>query len=332
MFVTMLRRLWSALPRVLAILLLSAPSIFAAAKDVYPSKLVRIIYASGAGTSGDVRTRLLAEKLSARLGQRFIVENKPGAATTLATKIVADAKPDGYVLLATFTPALPVGPLLYKDAGYDPIASFSAIAIFAQGSPFLVVHPSVPAKTVKEFVALAKAKPGSIAFAHAGLGNATHLPAEMFRRATGVDVLYVPYKSEAHALPDLLSGQVSAAFAYTVVAVPQIKAGKLRALAVARAERNPALPDVPTLAEAGYPGCEFHATMLLLGPAGLPGEIISLLNKEIAAIMQEQEVRSFYETTGADPVYGTPEQVRALIARETEMNIALVKALDIKPE
>jgi len=329
---TMIRRLRSALPHVVAMFLLGAPSILPAAKDIYPSKPVRIIFASGAGTSGDVRTRLLAEKLSARLGQRFIVENKPGAATTMATRIVADAKPDGYVLLATFTPAFPVGPLLYKDAGYDPIASFSPIAIFAQGSPFLVVHPSVPANTVKEFVALAKAKPGSITLAHAGLGNANHLPAEMFRRAAGIELLYVTYKSEAHALPDLLSGQVSAAFSYTAVAVPQIKAGKLRGLAVARSERNPALPDVPTMAEAGYPGCEFRGTMLLLGPAGLPGEIISLLNKEIAAIMQNQEVRSFYETTGADPVYGTPEQVRALIARESEMNIALVKALNIKPE
>ena len=328
----MIRWVWSALPRLLAILLLSTPSIHATAKDVYPSKPVRIIYASAAGTSGDARTRLLAEKLSARLGQRFIVEDKPGAATTLATKIVADAKPDGYVLLATFTPAFPLGPLLYKEAGYDPIASFSAIGIFAQGSPFLVVHPSVPAKTVKEFVALAKAKPGSITFAHAGLGNANHLPAEMFRQAAGIDVLYVPYKSEAQALPDLLGGQVSATFSYTAVAVPQIKAGKLRGLAVARSERNPALPEVPTMAEAGYPGCEFHATMLLLGPAGLPVEIISLLNREIAAIMQDEAVRSLYAATGADPVYGTPEQVRALIARETERDVALVKSLNIKPE
>jgi tripartite-type tricarboxylate transporter receptor subunit TctC len=194
------------------------------------------------------------------------------------------------------------------------------------------VHPSVPAKTVKDFVALAKAKPGSITFAHAGVGNANHLPAELFRRAAGIDLLYVPYKSEADALPDVLSGQVSAGFFYTAVAVPQIKAGKLRGLAVARSERNPAVPEVPTIAEAGYPGCEFHGTVLLLGPAGLPDKIASLLNREVAAIMQDDTVRSIYASTGADPVYGTLEQVRALIARETELDVALVKALNIKPE
>jgi tripartite-type tricarboxylate transporter receptor subunit TctC len=325
---TLIRRFGS----VLLFLVLVNPAFTASAEDIYPSKPVRIIYPSGAGTSGDARTRLLAEKLSARLGQRFVVENKPGAATTLGTKLVANAKPDGYVLLATFTPAFPLGPVLYKDAGYDPVASFEPIAMFAQGSPFLVVHPSVQANTVKELVALAKAKPGSVTFAHAGVGNATHLPAELFRRAAGIDLLYVPYKSEADAVLDVLSGQVSGGFFYTAVAVPQIKAGKLRGLAVARPERNPALPEVPTIAEAGYPGCEFHGTVLLLGPAGLPDKVASLLNKEVAAIMQDDTVRSIYASTGADPVYGTLDQVRALLARETEFDLALVKALNLKPE
>lgn len=298
----------------------------------YPSRPVRIVFASSAGTSGDARTRLVADKLATRLGQRFVVENKPGAGTTIATNIVSAAKPDGYVLLSTFTPALPLGPLLYADARYDPISWFTPIAMFAQGSPFLVVHPSVPARTVKEFVALAKAKAGSISVAHAGLGAANHLPAELLRQTAGIDLLYVTYKSESDALPDLLSGQVSAMFAYAAVAVPQIKAGRLRALAVAQSHRNEALPDVPTIAEAGYPGCEFHGTMLLLAPAGVPKDIVALLNKEINAIMQEQEVRAIYATTGADPVYGSPEEVRALIARETEKNGALVKRLGIKPQ
>ena len=204
--------------------------------------------------------------------------------------------------------------------------------MFAQGAPFLVVHPSVPARTVKELVALAKAKPGSITVAHAGPGAANHLPAELFRQTAGIDLLYVTYKSESDAIPDLVGGQVSAMFAYTAVAVPQVKAGRLRALAVAQSHRNEALPEVPTMAEAGYPGCEFHGTMLLLAPAGIPKDIVSLLNKEISAIMQEPEVRAIYATTGADPVYGTPEEVRALIARETEINGALVKRLGIQPQ
>jgi tripartite-type tricarboxylate transporter receptor subunit TctC len=328
----MIANLFRHLESVLMLFALIAPALQASAEDIYPSKSVRIVNPSVAGSTSDVRTRLLAEKLSARLGQRFVVENKPGAGATLGTKIVANAKPDGYVLLATFTPAFPVGPLLYKDAGYDPVASFEPIAMFAQSSPYLLVHPSVPAKTVKEFVALAKAKPGSISVAHAGVGSPSHLPAEAFRQAAGIDVLYVPYKSEAEFLPDVLSGQVSAGFFYSVVAVPQIKAGKLRPLGVARPERNPAVPEVPTIAEAGYPGCEFHGTVLLLGPAGLPAKIASLLNKEIAAIMQDDTVRSFYASTGSDPVYGTLEQVRALIVRETEFDVGLVKALNLKPE
>jgi len=314
----------------LLVLLSSTPASFA--DDAYPSRPVRIILPSTAGTSGDARTRLVAERLSARLGQRFVVENKPGAATTVGTKAAAIAKPDGYVLLATYTPAFPVGPLVYQEAGYDPVTSFTPIAMFAAGSPFLVVHRSVSARTVKQLVALAKAKPGSVTFAHGGLGSSTHLPAELFRQNAGIDLLYVPYKSEADALADLLSGQILAGFFYTAIAVPQIKAGKVRALAVARSERNPAVPDVPTMTEAGYPGCEFLGTTYLLGPTGVPEKVVAVLNKEIAAIMQESDVRTQYAATGADPVYGTLEEVRSRLAREIALNVSLAKALDLKPQ
>lgn len=285
-----------------------------------------------AGTSGDARTRVIAEKLSAHLGQRFIVENKPGAATTIGTRQVAGSKADGYTLLATFTPAYPVGPLLYKEAGYDSAKSFEPIAMFASGAPFLVVHPSIPVKTLSEFVALAKAKPGSITFAHAGLGNATHLPAELFRKRMGLEFLYVPFKSEADAMVSVLGGQVAAGFFYTNVAVPHIKAGKIRALAVANAERNPSVPDVPTTGEAGCSGCEFRGTVYLLAPTGTPKKVVSILNQEVASIMQEPDVRPPYAASGADPVYGTIEEVRARLVRETELNISLVKALNLSPE
>jgi tripartite-type tricarboxylate transporter receptor subunit TctC len=314
----------------LLVLLPSTPAAFA--EDAYPSRPVRIIFPSTAGGSGDVRTRLVAERLSARLGQRFIVENKPGAGTTVGTRAAAAAKPDGYVLLATYTPALPVGPLVYKEAGYDPVTSFTPIAMFAAGSPFLVVHPSVSARTVKELVALAQAKPGSVTFGHAGLGSSTHLPAELFRQNAGIDLLFVSYKSEADALVDVLSGQVLAGFFYSAITVPQIKAGKVRALAVARPERNPAVPDVPTMTEAGYPGCEFIGTTYLFGPTGVPEKVVAVLNKEIAAIMQEPAVRSQYAATGGDPVYGTLEEVRSRLTREIELNVSLAKALDLTPQ
>ena len=310
-------------------LLLASRIEFVAAEQNYPAKPVRIIYPSGTGSTGEVRTRILADKLSQRLGQRFIVETKPGASTTIGTALVAAAPPDGYTLLSTFTPAFPIGPYLYKTAGYDPVTSFTAIGIFSRGSPTLIVNPSVPAKTLKEFVALAKTNPGAIEIAHGGVGGANHLPAELFIRAAGIRVLLVPYKGEGAALPDLLGGQVDALFAYSAVAVPQLKAGKVRALAVASVERNHAVPEVPTFAEAGFPGFHFDATMLLLGPAGLPQDIVALLNREIASILQESDVRATYEATGSKPVSGSPQDAAALIKREMEINGGLVKELGI---
>lgn len=312
--------------------LLLGPIVLKAAEPNYPTKPVRIVCPAVAGSTADVRTRLLAERLSGRLGQRFVVENKPGAGATLGTVLVADAKPDGYTLLASFTPNFPIGPILYKAARYDPVTSFTPIAMFSQGSPFLIVHPSSPARTLKEFVALAKEKPGALSVGHSGLGGPAHLPAELFRRSAGIEVLYVSYKSEAHALPDLIGGQISAMFAYTAIAVPQIKAGNVRALAVAGAERNGALPNVPTIAESGYPGFEFHGTMLLLGPAGLRTDIVTLLNREVASVLEEPKVRASYQSTGAEPVFGSPQQVADLIKRELNTNGALVKELGISLE
>ena len=315
-----------------AAVLLMVPRAVVSAEPGYPTKPIRIICAGAAGSSGDVRTRLLADRLSARLGQRVVVENKPGGGTTLASAAVLDAKADGYTLLSTFTPAFPVGPILYKSVKYDPGASFTPIAFLSRGSPFLIVHPSVPANTLEEFVALAKAKPRTLSIAHGGVGGTNHLPAELFMRAAGIELLQVPYKSEGFALPDLLGGQVSAMFAYVTMAVPQIKGGKVRALAVAGAHRNPALPAVPTVAESGYPGFQFSATLLLLGPAGLSSEIVTLLNREVAAVLQEPNVRASYEASGAERLFGSPQEVGALIREEADIEGALIRELGISLE
>ena len=315
----------------IAVVLIAPPAAFPADPS-YPTKPVRIICAGAAGSSADVRIRVLADKLSERLGQNFVVENKPGAGTTLASAIVLEAKPDGYTLLATFTPSFAASPALYKSIKYDPITSFTPIAFISRGSPFLIVHPSLPAKTLKEFVALAKTKPGALSIAHSGVGGTSHLPAELFVRAAGIQVLEVPYKSESHALPDLLGGRISAMFAYVSMAVPQIQGGKVRALAVAGAQRNAALPDVPTIAESGYPGFQFSATLFLLGPAGLSKDIVTLLNREVAAVLQVPDVRASYESSGAERVFGSPQELAALIKRETEIDTALVRDLGITLE
>lgn len=312
--------------------LLMVPAAPVLAEQSYPTRPVRIICASAAGGSADVRTRVLADKLSERLGQRFVVENKPGAGTTLASTVVSEAKPDGYTLLATFTPAFPVGPVLYKSIKYDPITSFTPIAFVSRGSPFLIVHPSVPAKTLKEFVALAKSKPGGLSIANGGVGGPGHLPAELFARAAGIHLLQVPYKGESLALPDLLGGQVSAMIAYASMAVPQIQGGKVRALAVTGAQRNTALPDVPTVSESGYPGFQFSATLFLLGPSGLSKDIVTLLNREVAAVLREPDVRAGYDSSGVEPVFGSPQELAALIKQETERDTVLVRELGISLE
>jgi tripartite-type tricarboxylate transporter receptor subunit TctC len=307
------------------------PSSLASAEN-YPAKPIRIITPVTAGTAGDLRVRLLAEKLSARLGQRFVVENKPGAGTTLGNAHAAAAKPDGYTILATFTPSFTIGPLIYKDVGYDPEKSFVPIAIFARASPIFVVHPDVPAKTIKEFIALARSKPGEVTVAHSGFGGGAILPTELFRQAATLDLLYVPYKGESLATPDLLGGQVSAMFVYTASGVPLIKARKLRALAVAGAARNGALPGVPTFVEEGYPDVQFYVHGVFLGPVGLSKDIATLLSREIAAILKDPEVIASYESTGGEPVYGSPEQVRELLRRELKVSRQLVEKLGAVPE
>lgn len=303
-----------------------------AAAPAYPAQTVRIIFPASAGSTGDARTRVLAERLSARLGQRFIVENRPGAGTTTGTVAVMGAKPDGYTLLATFTPAFPVGPMLYKGAAYDPLKSFTPITMFSSGAPFLVVNPSVAAGSLKEFVQLAKERPGAVTMGHGGIGGANHLPAELFRRAAGLDILFVPYKGETPAMADVIGGQIDGMFAYTALAVPMIQSGKVRALAVAARERNPSMPKVPTVAESGYPGFEFHGIMLLLGPAGMPREIVDLLNRQVREILQEPAVRATYQSSGADPVSGTPEETAALIKKELEINGGIVSEFGLTLE
>jgi tripartite-type tricarboxylate transporter receptor subunit TctC len=320
------------LRRVMAVLVPALCLSAHAADAPYPSQPVRVIFPGSAGSSGDARIRMLAEKLSARLGQRFTIENRPGAGSTMGTMVAAAAKPDGYTLLATYTPAFPTGPMLYEGARYDAIKSFAPIAMFSRGAPFLVVHPSVPANTLKEFVALAKAKPGELTLAHGGVGGANHLPAQMFAAAAGADFLFVPYKGETQAMMDVIGGQVTGMFAYTGIAVPFIQSGKVKALAVGGAIRNPSLPNVPTVAESGFPGLEFYGTMMLVGPAGLPKQIIERLNREIGGILQESDVRAFYEASGADPVFGSPAETAALIKREIDSNGALIRRLGVTPE
>lgn len=307
-----------------------APSVFA--EDNYPSRPVHLVVPVSAGSSADARVRLFAEKLSARLGQRFIVDNKPGAAGTIGTASVAAAKPDGYTLLVNFTPTYTVGPMVYKGAGYDAVKSFTPICAFLRASPIFVVHPSVPARSVIEFLALAKAKPASATLAHTGLASAAHLPAELLRRTTKTEFNYVGYKSESLAFPDLIGGQVASMFVYTAAGVPLIRSGKLRALAVASAKRNAALPDVPTFKEEGFPSVEFNVYGFMFAPTGTPANVTDTIYKAMREILKEPDVIKSYETTGAELIFGSGGDALVLIERELATSAAIVKELGITLE
>lgn len=305
--------------------------IWPATAAEYPNGPVRIIYPSTVGSSGDVRVRKLSDILSTRLGVRFVVENKPGAASAIGSAYVASAPPDGYTLLAAFSNFVTT-PALVKNPGYDPLRDFVPVASLIIGSPVLVVNPSLPVRNVQELIALAKAKPGTISLANGGLGGANHLPAVMFERAASIPLLHVPYKGEGQALPDVLGGQVSGMFMYMLTAHPQIRAGKLRPLAVAMRKRNPALPDVPTMEEAGLAGFEFRTWLGILAPAGTPRKVIEFLNREMSAAMHVPEMEVEAAAIGTEVYTLSPEEFGVVIKRDVDRYGKLIKELNISLE
>lgn len=298
----------------------------------YPNRPVRLVVPLSAGSSPDMRARALAERLSGELGQRFIIENRPGAGTTLGSAVVADAPADGYTLLVTLSPALQTGPMLYRSARYDALASFTPLGSVSRTAPFLVVNAAHPAQTVKDLVELSRITPGGLPIAYSGPGGVTHLPAELLRQASGAEFLYVPYKSEVDSQQDLVGQRIAAAHYYGPLAVPQVRAGRLRALAYAGAQRNTALPDVPTYAEAGYPGVEFQVLLMLLGPAGMPAAIVERLGQALRKATQDAGLQAQFELSGSQAVFGTAEQTQAAIRRDAATAGRLITQLRLMPE
>lgn len=316
----------------LALPLTWPPAQAQAQEAPYPQQMVRLVVPFSAGSSPDVRGRALAERLAAELGQRVLIENRPGAGTTLGTAAVAEARPDGYTLLLTLSPALQTGPMLYRSARYDALTSFTPIGSVSRTAPFLVVPAAHPAQTVRELVELSKSTPGGLALAYAGPGGVTHLPSELLRQASGAQFLYVPYKSDVDSLSDLVGQRITAAHYYGPLAVPQVRAGRLRALAYAGAQRNRALPDVPTYAEAGYAGVEFHVLLALLGPAGLPAAVVERLGTALRTATQDAGMQAQFEVFGSQAVYGNAEQTAAALLRDAAMASRLIAQLRITPE
>ena len=284
----------------------------------YPSKPVRLIvpYAPGGGV--DIMARVAAQKYSERTGVQFIVDNRAGGNTIIGTEAVARAAPDGYTLLFA-NPALTSSPALNEKLPFDPVQSFAPVGLFVSSYNVLVVHPSVPVKTVKELVALAKRQPGQLNYASAGTGSAIHLAMETFQSTAGIQLVHIPYKGAGPAMNDVLGGQVTIMFTTAPPAVGHIRAGKLRALGVSSVKRLPVLPNVPTIAESGYPGFEVNNWIGMVAPAHTPREIIVRLNSEMNAMLALAEVKERITSLGNDPAGGTPEQMGDRIKKEVAL-------------
>ncbi|MBI3043599.1 MAG: tripartite tricarboxylate transporter substrate binding protein [Betaproteobacteria bacterium] len=302
----------------LALLLLCSGLAFASPGHAasYPVKPVRFIVPNGMGGSTDLVARSVAQKMSDSLGQQIVVDNRPGSGGILGTEIVARSAADGYTLLMGTIGNLAISPNLYKKLGYDPVRDFAPVTQLAASAYVLIVHPAVPAQSVRDFITLAKAKPGAVNYASAGSGTGSHLTMELFKSVAGIDVVHVPYKGGTPGLNDLIGGHVQAFFNGIPSTVPQVRANRLRALAVTTAQRSTALPEVPTLAEAGFAAAESTSWTALVVPAGTPRDIIGRLHREAVKALSSPETRQRLMNYGAEPVGGTPEQFSAYLKRE----------------
>ena len=316
---------------IVALLLIQAPAAFAQADDAknYPERPVRFIVPWPAGGGTDIFARAISDKLHQALGQPFVVENRPGASGNLGASMVARSTPDGYtIMIGTIT--LATNPALYQSLDFDATKDLTTVTLVAGVPHMLVVHPSVPANNVKELIALAKAKPGKMSYASAGVGSPFQIAAELFKESAGVDILHVPYKGGAPAVADVLGHHVDMTFANLVAVLPQAKGGQVRALAVTGAKRSSAAPDVPTMAEAGLPGYEFASWFGVLAPAGTPPAIIKKLNTEIVKALRSPEISARLSEEGADLIAGSPEAFDAFLKSETAKWGKVIKAAGIQ--
>ena len=281
----------------------------------YPSRPIRLVLPFAAGGLVDVPGRILAQKLSEALGQPVVVENRAGAGSTIGADNVAKSKPDGYTLMITSTTHV-ISANLYKRLPYDALRDFTMVMKLAEGPYVLVVHPSLAANSVADLVALAKAQPGRIDYASSGNGSSQHLVAALFCAMSGAPLNHIPYKGSDRATQDIIGGQVKVGFVGTPIALPHVKSGRLRALAVSTARRSAEMPGVPTLAEAGVPGYEATIWMGLFAPAGLPREIVARLHGEVGRVLAAPQARAAIAATGLEVSLSTPEEFAAFVRAE----------------
>ncbi len=297
----------------------------------YPNRPVQIIVPFTPGTGMDILARAVGQKLSERWGQPVVVDNRPGASGNIGTDMVAKATPDGYTLLITAN-TLVMTVSLYKNVPYDPIRDLAPVEKMAVGTMAVTLNPAVPARTLKELVAYAKANPGKLAYGSPGVGTPQHLATELFKSMAGIDMLHVPYKGSAGAITGLLSGDVAMMCNALHAVLPQVKAGKIKAIAVGGPKRSPVAPDIPTFAESGYPDFDVDFWYGLLAPAATPKDIIAKLNQDITQILNTPEMRETLSNQGLEPVTSTPEQFAELIRADLARWVNVIRTAGVSAE
>jgi tripartite-type tricarboxylate transporter receptor subunit TctC len=302
----------------------------AVAQSPYPNRPVKILVGFTPGTAPDLAARILAERFAEVWGTAFVVENLPGAGSNVATERVAKGPADGTLLLMGGNPSLVINPSLYDKLPFDPVKDFAPISQVFIGANVLAIPPELPVKTVAELVALAKAQPGRLTYAHAGVGTSQHLAAELFKTRAQIEIAAVPYRGTTAFMPDLLANRVNLSFANIVNVVPLAREGKLRALAITSIKRSALAPELPTMAESGFPGFDAVPWFGLLAPAGTPQEVIDKVHDETVRALAQPEVRKKFDELGLEPVGNTPAEFAAVIAKETPEWAKVIKDAGIR--
>jgi tripartite-type tricarboxylate transporter receptor subunit TctC len=317
--------------RRLAICLMLLATGFAWAQP-YPAKAVKLIVPSGPGSPPDIRARWLAEKLSPALGQPVIVDNKAGAGGIIATEAAAKSPPDGYTLILAHQGTFAINPHLYARVGYDPLTDFAPVTRLVVSAMLLAVHPDMPVNSVAELIQLAKERRGQVTFGSGGTGTPPHMTGELFKRMAGIEVLHVPYKTAASALVDLMAGRLSYTFDSLSIQLPQVRAGKIKALGVTSMQRVASLPEIPTIAEAGLPGFEYWSWMGICAPAGIPRDVLSRLNQDIVRILGTPQAKEWFAAQGGEPMGETSQQFAAFIRAEHARLGKVIREAGIKAD
>ena len=322
--------------RMVAILLAAATPGFSAAAQVrtveYPTKPIRVVVGSSAGGGGDIIARTVIQRLNERFGQPIVVDNRGGASGAIACEIVARSQPDGYTILIASVGMLAINPVLYPRLPYAPLEDFAPVMRMAETPYVLVVHPSVGASTVRDLVTFAKSRPGQLNFASGGAGTGNHFSGELFKLAAGLDLVHIPYKGTGPALADVLGGQVQMMFSTLLPAMPHVKTGRLRALAVTTAQRSASAPELPTIAESGFPGFETTTWHALLVPSATSKAIVERLHAELTAILRDREMKERLASQGTEVVASTPQELTAYIRTETSKWGKVAQQAGIKGE